>query len=119
MGTGWFVNSIGTDDGLCGIGVEKKHPTTSHNDVRNGKIGDIVSKKIGMASVYFADKNLVELWVDTGDGKWAKKCEGTNVKGFNPKASTFECQLRIDGFKKGSGEPEIHSALVQEIAAKN
>jgi hypothetical protein len=119
MGSGWFVNSIGTDDGLCGIGVEKVHPKTSHNDVKGDKIGDIVNKKIGMASVYFADKNLVELWVDTGNGKWVKKCEGTNVKGFNPKSDIFECQLRIDGFKKGTGEPEIHSTVVQDIAAKN
>ena len=113
MGTGWFVNSISFKDGLCGIGVEKEHPTTSHNDVKGGNIGSILNKKIGMASVYFADQNKVELWTDIGDGKWKKQCEGTNVKGFNPNAKEFECQLRIDGFEK---EPTIHSAVVQEIA---
>jgi hypothetical protein len=117
MGTGWFVNSIEFESGLCGIGVEKKHPSTSHNDVKGGKIGSILNKKIGMASVYFADQNKVELWTDTGvDGKWVKQCEGVNVKGFNPNASTFECQLRIDGFQKGS-VPTMHIAVVQPIAA--
>lgn len=115
MGTGWFVNSIEFESGLCGIGVEKKHPTTSHNDVKGGKIGSILNKKIGMASVYFADQNKVELWTDTGDGKWVKQCEGVNVKGFNPKATIFECQLRIDGFEKGS-VPTMHTAVVQPIA---
>jgi hypothetical protein len=115
MGTGWFVNSIEFESGLCGIGVEKKHPTTSHNDVKGTKIGSILNKKIGMASVYFADENKVELWTDTGDGKWKKQVEGTNVKGFNPKATTFECQLRIDGFVKGS-DPTLHLGVVQEIA---
>jgi hypothetical protein len=114
MGTGWFVNSIEFESGLCGIGVEKKHPSTSHNDVKGGKIGNILNKKIGMASVYYADKNKVELWTDVGDGKWMKQCEGTNVIGFNPKAKEFECQLRIDGFEK---EPTTHIAVVQEIAA--
>jgi hypothetical protein len=115
MGTGWFVNSIEFKSGLCGIGVEKKHPKTSHNDIKGGKIGSILNKKIGMASVYFADQNKVELWVDTGNGKWVKQCEGTNVVGFNPKATTFECQLRIDGFTKGS-DPTLHMGVVQEIA---
>jgi hypothetical protein len=113
MEEGWFVNSIEFESGLCGIGAEKKHPKTSHNDVKGGKIGSILNKKIGMASVYFADKNKVELWTDTGDRKWKKQCEGTNVVGFNPKASTFECQLRIDGFEE---LPDIHTAVVQEIA---
>jgi hypothetical protein len=118
MGTGWFVNSVEFESGLCGIGVEKKHPSTSHNDVKGGKIGSILNKKIGMASVYFADQNKIELWTDTGDGKWVKQCEGVDVKGFNPKASTFECQLRIDGFEKGS-VPTMHTAVVQPIAASS
>ena len=113
MGTGWFVNSIGFEDGLCGIGVEKKHPSTSHNDVKGGKLGSILNKKIGMCSVYFADKNKVELWTDNGDGKWVKQCEGIDVKGFNPKAKEFECQQRIDGFED---EPSTHIAVVQEVA---
>ena len=117
MGTGWFVNSIDFESGLCGIGVEKKHPSTSHNDVKGGKIGSILNKKIGMASVYFADENKIELWTDTGDGKWVKQCEGVDVKGFNPKAKTFECQLRIDGFEKGS-VPTMHTAVVQPIAER-
>lgn len=118
MGTGWFVNSIGIgagDPGLCGIGAEKDHPKTSHNNVKGDKIGDIMGKKIGMASVYFADKNRVELWTDTGDGKWVKRCEGVNVANFNPKATTFECQLRIDGFPKGKDEPVLHVGVAQPI----
>lgn len=113
MNEGWFVASIEFESGLCGIGLEKKHPSTSHNDVKGPKIGSILNKKIGMASVYFADSNKVELWTDTGDGKWVKQCEGTNIKGFNPKAKEFECQLRIDGF---DDLPEISKAVVQEIA---
>ena len=70
----------------------------------------ILNKKIGMASVYFADQNKIELWTDTGDGKWVKQCEGIDVKGFNPKASTFECQLRIDGFERAASHDAYGSS---------
>ena len=116
MGTGWFDNTISFKAGQTGLGTEKKHPDADLELIKGPKIGSILNKKVGMCCAYFADKNLVQLFANTGSG-WKKMCEGTNVGGFNPKAKEFECQLRIDGFTDGS-DPTIHTAVVQEIAAQ-
>jgi hypothetical protein len=112
MGTGWFDNTI-EFSGQCCLGVERKHPSTKLCVKKGPNIGSVLGKKLGMCSVYDADKNHVELWVDLEKGKWEKVLEGDNVDGFNPKAKEFECQLRIDGWKD---EPQIDTAVVQEIA---
>jgi hypothetical protein len=114
MGTGWFDNTVGFKDGATGLGTEEKHPSADLYIVKGPKIGSILGKKLGVAGVYLADENKCELWTDLGDG-WKKQVEGVDVGDFNPKASTFECQLRIDGFED---EPEIHTAVVQPIAPR-
>ena len=117
MGTGWFDHSVRVYNGETGLGYEPDHPETHLFIKKGAKIGDTRKKKVGICAVYFADPNFTELWTDVGDG-WKKQLEGKDIGGFNPKAKEFECQLRIDGFKKGS-VPEIHTAVVQPIAAKN
>lgn len=120
MGTGWFDHSVGIYTGKTGLGKEEDHPSTDLYVVTGPSIGDIRKKRIVIATTYFADTNHTELWTKFPGGSWVKQCEATNLGGFNPNASTFECQLRIDGFKKGSQtakppEPEIHSAWSSEI----
>ena len=87
-------------------------PVTKLEVKKGPKIGSILGKKIGMCSVYDADKNHVELWTDFEGSGWKKQVEGDNIDGFNPKAKEFEAQLRIDGWKD---EPKIDTAVVQEI----
>lgn len=123
MGTGWFDNSVGIFTGKTGLGTEPKHPSTNLYIVKGPAIGDIRNKRVKIAGVYYTDTNKCELWTNIGPG-WIKQVEATNVGGFNPKSSEDEFQLRIDGFKKGSQtgkppEPEIHGAVVTEIAAPN
>jgi hypothetical protein len=113
MGTGWFDNGVSFKDGQVCLGTEKKHPSTQTCVKKGPKIGSILGKRVGVACSYFADQNKVEIFTDLGTG-WKKQLEGTDVGGFNPKADTFECQLRIDGFED---LPDIHTAVVQEIAA--
>jgi hypothetical protein len=123
MGTGWFDNTVffdeaakaGPQSGGTGLGTEKKHPSADLEIIKGPKLGDILNKELRMCCVYRADENKVELWTDFQGSGWKKQVEGTNVGGFNPKASTFECQLRIDGFAKSS-EPKIPIAVVQQIA---
>lgn len=109
--SGWFDNGVDFESGQTCLGTEKKHPSTDTCIIKGPKIGSIINKKTGIAATYFADKNKTELWTNTGTG-WKKQVEGTNVGGFNPKSSTFECQLRIDGFE---AVPDIE-AIAQEIA---
>ena len=113
MGTGWFDEGIGVYTGQSCLGKEEDHPSTDLCVIKGPKIGDIRGKRMKLGAVYYKAENKVELWTNLGDG-WKKQIEGTNVGGFNPKASTFECQLRIDGFKKSS-VPKIHAAWVSEI----
>jgi hypothetical protein len=113
MGTGWFDNTVFFEDGATGLGTEEEHPSADLEIIKGPKIGNILNKKLGLAGIYRADENKVELWTDFQGSGWKKQVEGTNVGGFNPKASTFECQLRIDGF---DDEPDIHLAVVQPIA---
>ena len=113
MGTGWFDEGIGVYTGQSCLGTEKKHPSTQLCVIKGPKVGDIRGKRVKIGAVYYKAENKVELWTNLGYG-WKKQIEGTNVGGFNPKASTFECQLRIDGFKKSS-VPKIHAAWVSEI----
>lgn len=119
MGTGWFDHSFSIYKGRTGLGKEEDHPSTDLFVEEGTAIGDLRDKKMKIAATYDADTNHTELWHNLGDG-WKKDLEGTDVGGFNPKASTFECQLRIDGFKKGEHEgkppePEIFSAIVTAI----
>ena len=104
MGTGWFDNTIQFESGQTGLGVERKHPSTKLEVKKGQKIGTILGKKIGMCSVFNADKNHVELWTDFEGSGWKKQVEGDNIGGFNPKAKEFEAQLRIDGLED---EPNI------------
>lgn len=120
MEEGWLDHTVGFEDGQTGLGTERKHP--DYDLIQEGaKIGSVLGKKIGVATAYFTDINHSELWVDfPANGKWKKVLEATNLDGFNPKAKTFEAQLRIDGFlDKGKNVPTIHSSTVQEIAPKN
>jgi len=116
-GNGWFDHGVKFNDGMTCLGNEPKHPSTNSCIVKGPKIGSILEKKVGICATYFADSNHTELWTNTGTG-WVKQLEGKDIGGLNPKAKTFECQLRIDGFKKGS-VPTIHTAVVQPIAPKN
>lgn len=113
MDSGWFDTTVFFKDGRTGIGTEEKHPSTDLEIIKGPKLGNILNKRLGVAGVYRANANKVELWTDLGQG-WKKQVEGTDVGDFNPKADTFEAQLRIDGFAKGS-VPTIHTAVVQPI----
>lgn len=113
MGTGWFDQSVSIYGGKTGLGTEKKHPSTKLFVIKGPAIGDQRGKTIKIAAVYFKSENKCELWTKS-DGEWTKQVEGTDIGGFNPKASVFECQLRIDGFKKDE-EPKINSAFVTAI----
>lgn len=119
MGTGWFDHSFSIYKGRTGMGKEEDHPSTDLFVEEGKALGDLRGKKMKIAATYDADKNYTELWHDMGQG-WVKDLEATDLGGFNPKAKTFECQLRIDGFKKGSKEgkapePEINEAWVSAI----
>jgi hypothetical protein len=120
MGTGWFDHGVKFQDGLTCLGNEPDHPETNSCIKKGPKIGSVIEKSIGIAATYYADSNYTELWTNLGEDKggWKKQLEGADIGGFNPKAKEFECQLRIDGFKKGS-VPTIHKAVVQPIAPKN
>jgi len=113
MTNGWFDNGIGVYTGQACLGTEVKHPSTKLCIVKGDKIGDIRGKRIKIGAIYRKDTNHTELWTNLGQG-WKKNVEGDNIGGFNSKASTYETQLRIDGFKKGS-VPKIHAAWVSEI----
>lgn len=114
MGSGWFDNTVGFEDGLVGLGTEKKHPSANLNVIKGGKIGNIIGKPLKIAGIYYGDINKVEMWTDFQGSGWKKQAEGTNVDNFNPKSDVDEAQLRIDGWKE---QPTIRSALVYEIAA--
>lgn len=119
MGTGWFDHSFSIYKGRTGMGKEEDHPSTDLFVEEGTAIGDLRGKRLKIAATYDADTNKTETHYDLGQG-WIKALEGTDVGGFNPKASTFECQLRIDGFVKGkeegkAPEPEIHAAWVSAI----
>lgn len=114
MGSGWFDHGVSFGDGkgqTC-LGTEKKHPSTQSCVIEGPEVGEILGKKVGIATTYFKKRNHTELWVDMGDG-WKKQIEGTNVNNFNPNSAINEAQLRIDGF---DDVPTIHSAFVTEIA---
>ena len=111
---GWFDCGVSFKEGECCLGTEEKHPSTDLCIVRGPKIGSILKKRVKIAGVYFKKRNHVELWTNLGDG-WKKQVEGDDVGGFNPNLKVNEVQERIDGFKKRS-VPELHMAIVQEIA---
>ena len=113
MGSGWFDTTVFFKEGRTGLGTEEKHPSADLEIEKGPKIGSILNKKLGVAGVYFKKQNKIELWTDLGSG-WVKQVSGIDVGGFNPKSEINEAQLRIDGFED---EPDIHSAVVQEIAA--
>lgn len=113
MTNGWFDNGYSIYQGKGCLGTEKKHPSTDLCVIKGNAIGDIRNKRVKLASTYFKAQNKTELWSNIGNG-WRKDAEGANVGGFNSNTTNFECQLRIDGFKKGS-VPEIHAAWVGEI----
>lgn len=112
-GNGWYDCGISFEGQTC-LGTEPKHPSTKLCIVKGKKYGSVIEKKTGVAGVYFTDTNKIELWIDYEGKGWEKACEGTGVGGLKPKPGNQECQLRIDGFEKGS-VPSIHSAIVTEI----
>lgn len=112
-GNGWYDCGISFEGQSC-LGVEPKHPSTKLCVVKGKKYGSVIEKKTGVAGVYFTDQNKIELWIDYEGKGWEKACEGVGVGGLKPKPGNQECQLRIDGFEKGS-IPTIHSAIVTEI----
>jgi hypothetical protein len=111
---GWYDCGISFEGQTC-LGVEPKHPSTKLCVVKGPKLGSVIEKKTGVAGVYFTDQNKIELWIDEGGaGSWKKVAEGVGIAGLKPTPGNQECQLRIDGFEKGS-IPTIHSAIVTEI----
>lgn len=115
MGSGWFDNTIETSDGQTCLGFEPSHPSTKLCVVKGPKLGNIVGKKIGMASTYDSTTNKTELWTNFPYGSgWKKQLEGTNVGKFKPDSEVDEAQLRIDGWPKGK-QPTIESAFVTAI----
>lgn len=112
MGSGWFDNTIETSDGQTCLGFEPDHPNTKLCVIKGPKLGNIVGKKIGMASTYDNTTNKTELWVNQGSAGWKKQCEGTDIGKFKPKSEVDEAQLRIDGWKE---QPQIDSAFVTAI----
>lgn len=113
MTNGWFDNGFSIYQGQACLGTEVKHPSTKLCIVKGDKIGDIRNKRVKLAATYFKAQNKTEVWSNIGNG-WRKNAEGANIGGFNSNTTNFECQLRIDGFTKGS-VPEIHAAWVSEI----
>lgn len=113
MKSGWFDQSVGVFTGKTGLGVEKKHPSTSLYVIKGSEIGDIRGKRTQIAGIYHKPMNHCELWTKQEGRGWEKACEAKDIAGFNPKSAINEAQLRIDGFKD---LPTIHSALVYEIA---
>lgn len=111
MGSGWDDHGVNSDTGLCCLGYEPDHPTTHSCVVKGAKLGPIVGKRLKIAAIWRDATAHTELWTNTGGG-WVKQLEGDKIGGFNPDSDTWECQLRIDGWKT---EPTIHSAFVTAI----
>ena len=96
----WYMVVV-SSNGDTHFGYEQPHPTTNKDCFRGPNIGNVGSKVIGIKGVIWklasGSGAHVELWTDTGTGKWVKQLSADNPCGkVFSKVSNQQVLFRID-----------------------